>query len=142
MAGRAALVRDVMSEDVITVSSETTVAVFLELAEEHEISGAPVVDDGGGVLGVVSLTDVLRLLEGDVFSALDGPGGGAASTDVTVGEIMTPATISIAAGTGISEAATFLQKADVHRALVFEGDRLVGVVTTHDLLAALLDEEG
>lgn len=139
MAGHGALVRDVMSDDVVTVSSGTTVRAFLDLAEERGISGAPVVDDGR-LLGVVSLTDVLRLLEADVFTALGRSGGGASSTETTVGDIMTPATISIGAGTSVSDAADFLQRADVHRALVFDGERLVGVVTTHDLLTALLDE--
>ena len=166
-------VRDVMSADVVTVAPETTVSEFLELAHRREISGAPVVNEEERVLGVVSLTDVLRTLRGDAVSALGGEGrepgrseaaratsdffrvtegalapeGLRSRSDEEVGaarsvrEIMTRATVSIGADVGIGEAASFLDRAGVHRALVFEGARLVGLVTTHDLLGALLSGE-
>ena len=175
MAAEETRVREVMSTGVVTVTPETTVAEFLDLAHRREISGAPVVSPEERVLGVVSLTDVLRTLRGDALSALgrDGAGAGgpeparAASdffrvtegafapppadalpdeSDGEVGasrpvrEIMTRATVSIGVDTGIGEAAAFLDKAGVHRALVFEGSRLVGIVTTHDLLGALLSD--
>ena len=168
-------VRDVMSTDVVTVTPATTVVEFLELARRREISGAPVVDEEERVLGVVSLTDVLRSLRGDALSAL-GRGSetgsseparaastffhvtdsafrvpapevipetseGRAGASRTVREIMTRATVSVGADVGIGEAADFLDRAGVHRALVFESARLAGIVTTHDLIGALLAEE-
>lgn len=176
MASDETRVREVMTADVVTVTPGTTVAEFLELARRREISGAPVVDEEERVLGVVSLTDVLRTLRGEAVSALDREEGAFGSpepaeaapdffrvtrgalpvpapevvtreadaeigSERTVDEIMSRATISLGSHVGIGEAATFLDRAGVHRALVFEGARLVGIVTTHDLLGALLAEE-
>lgn len=135
------LVRDVMSRDVVTVSRRTPVRDFLELAERAGISGAPVVDAEDRVVGVVSVTDVLRAVGGTIPGGRLGarPGAiAAASVPDTVGEIMTRATVSVDGGSGLSAAAAFLVRADVHRALVFEEGRLTGIVTTNDLLAALL----
>ena len=54
-------VRDIMNTDVVTVTPETTVHDLTRLLSEHDISGAPVVGAQGEVLGVVSMTDVIRL---------------------------------------------------------------------------------
>jgi len=58
-------VRDVMSASVVTVSPGTTVRQFARLLADEEISGAPVVDENGALLGVVSATDVVRLAAED-----------------------------------------------------------------------------
>jgi CBS domain-containing protein len=54
-------VRDIMNTDLVTVSPDTTVHDLTRLLSEHDISGAPVVGIKGEVLGVVSMTDVIRL---------------------------------------------------------------------------------
>jgi CBS domain-containing protein len=54
-------VRDVMSASVVTVSPDTTVRQLARLLVDEEITGAPVVDENGKLLGVVSATDVVRL---------------------------------------------------------------------------------
>ncbi len=54
-------VRDLMKSEVATVTPETTVADFVEFLDRHSITGAPVVDSGGALVGVVSVRDVVRL---------------------------------------------------------------------------------
>ena len=54
-------VRDIMNTDLVTVSPDTTVHELTRLLSEHDISGVPVVGVQGEVLGVVSMTDVIRL---------------------------------------------------------------------------------
>lgn len=58
-------VRDIMHEDVVTVSPDTSVRELSRLLADEEISGAPVVDGNGSLLGVVSSTDVVRLAADD-----------------------------------------------------------------------------
>lgn len=54
-------VQDIMHRDVVTVGPDTTVRELARVLSDGEISGAPVVDRTGRVMGVVSATDVLRL---------------------------------------------------------------------------------
>ena len=51
-------VRDIMRTAVVTAHPDQTVRELTRLLSEHGISGVPVVDDGGAVLGVVSSSDV------------------------------------------------------------------------------------
>jgi len=54
-------VEEVMQRDVVTVTSETSVRELIRLLVSSQISGVPVVTDGGEIVGVVSNTDVVRL---------------------------------------------------------------------------------
>ena len=56
-------VADVMTHPVISVTPETTIAEAAGLMLEHRISGLPVVDQGGAVVGVVTEGDLLRRIE-------------------------------------------------------------------------------
>lgn len=59
-------VRDLMQTNVVTVGPDATIRELTRLLSDHQISGAPVVDAGGRVLGVVSATDVLRFVADEV----------------------------------------------------------------------------
>lgn len=59
-------VRDIMATDVLTVAPDTPVRQLVRLMADEGISGAPVVDASGTLLGVVSATDVLRLAADEV----------------------------------------------------------------------------
>ena len=54
-------IHELMQTELVTVSPETSVQTLTRLLSDHQISGAPVVDSAGRVVGVVSATDVLRL---------------------------------------------------------------------------------
>lgn len=68
-------VRDIMKSNVITVAPDTTVRQLARLLADEEISGAPVVNEEGVLLGVVSATDVVRLAadDADVHLAASTP---------------------------------------------------------------------
>lgn len=59
LAGTA--VRDIMQTDVVTIRPDATVRTLTRLLSDHQISGVPVVDAAGHVVGVVSATDILRM---------------------------------------------------------------------------------
>ena len=171
-------VRNLMQTDVVTVGPESSVYELARLLEEHDISGAPVVDVDGEVLGVVSMTDVIRFAAAetdlrvaprpfvasaadladthewdeekdlvDYFEHLRFPGAGPASdwaseSDLErcdVRSIMTPANFHIGPDALLGELASFLLRGRIHRALVMEDDRLIGIVTTLDVLRAVAD---
>lgn len=164
-------VADVMLRDPVTVSRATRLDEFVDLAEREGVSGLPVVDGAGRVVGVVSLHDVVRALrteteqalapetgappaglrgsEGDAAESarrrLGGrPGalGGSPTVPRTVADVMSTSVFSVRPETGVAEAARFLADAEVHRAPVLRDGRLVGLVTSFDLLRALSESIG
>jgi CBS domain-containing protein len=180
-------VREIMRTELVTVAPDMSVHDLARLLADNEISGAPVVDVDGEVLGVVSMTDVIRLAaseagvgvaprpviagefsleapeEGryesdrfeseqdvvDFFQNAQAPPVmprpaevGASESDLDqyeVREIMTPANFHIHPDSELQELAAFLLRGRIHRALVMEDDRLVGIVTTVDLLRTMAE---
>jgi CBS domain-containing protein len=126
-------VTELMQPNVRTISSEASVAeVVVSLADGH-ISGLPVVDNGGRIVGVVSATDVLT-----AEAEAEGPTMGRDLMEETsVSEIMTPRPYTVAPDEDVREAARQMLYAEVHRLFVAEGDRLVGVISTTDIVRAV-----
>ena len=172
--GDPCTVADVMKTDVVTAPADLPLGDFVRLLTEERISGTPVVDEAGDVVGVASYADVVRAARRQTEAALD-EGGEAAGPpcappadaergstffrapgrgpelvellhhqdmpedlgDCTVGDVMTPALFWVRPEASLAEAASLLSEVHVHRALVFDGDALVGIVTAFDLLAEL-----
>lgn len=163
-------VREFMETDVVTVRPDLPIKDLIEVLEENEITGAPVVDEEENVVGVVSTTDVTRLAaeeeaegrgglrrtgaeeDSDYFQYTDRAGGflpalppGLPRTRLgsrPVRDIMTRATFSVRPDATLPEAARFLHRAGIHRALVFDDNRLAGLVTTMSIMAALAEDAG
>jgi CBS domain-containing protein len=129
----AMTVAELMQRKVKTVRSQASVAeAIVSLADAH-ISGMPVVDGAGKVIGVLSTTDVLT-----AEAEADDPASRQALFESTeVREIMTPRPFVIAPGEDIREAARRMLYADVHRLFVAEGDQVVGIISTTDIVRAV-----
>ncbi len=148
------LVREVMTHKVLTAGADWTLAELKTFLLEHGISGAPVVDQTGKLVGVVSSTDIMRsedtreTTEGGYFAtSLDRPLGEeelrtlmveGAPTQV-VGDVMTPVVFQASADTPLDEAADTMVRGRIHRIVVTEHDAVVGIVTALDLVRALRD---
>jgi CBS domain-containing protein len=155
--------RDIMRTDLVTVTPDTSVETLVELLTDRRVSGVPVVDEGGEVVGVVSATDVLAHFS-ELTAAATGESRpqellGASAEDwsewaeagalaflpqprawsVTVSEIMTPIAYTLSPDTPVREAAGAMYRGAMHRVLVTEGGRLVGIVTTTDIVKAVAD---
>ena len=92
-----------------------------------------VVDGAGKVVGVLSTTDVLS-----AEAEVDDPIARRALFEYTaVRDIMTPRPYTIAPGEDIREAARQMLYADVHRIFVAEGDQVVGIISTTDIVRAV-----
>ena len=126
-------VAELMQRKVKTVGAESTVAdAIMSLADAH-ISGMPVVDGTGKVIGIVSSTDLLT-----AEAEADDPAARQALFESTpVRDIMTPRPYTITPDEDVREAACQMLYADVHRLFVAEGDRIVGIVTTTDIVRAV-----
>ena len=148
------LVREVMTHKVLTAGSDWTLAELKTFLLEHSISGAPVVDAHGKLVGVVSATDVMRsedtpeMTEGGYFAtSLDRPLGEEELSSLIiegappqiVGDVMTPVVFQIAADAPVDEAADTMARGRIHRIVVTEGDAVVGIVTALDLVRVLRD---
>jgi CBS domain-containing protein len=126
-------VAELMQRNVKTVGSEASIAeAIVSLADAH-ISGMPVVDGSGKVIGVLSATDVLT-----AEAEADDPAARQALFESTaVRDIMTSRPYTIAPGEDIREAARRMLYADVHRLFVAEGDQVVGIISTTDIVRAV-----
>ncbi len=126
---RPIIAADVMNPNVLVVQEDMSVEELARFLVESEISGAPVVDPEGRLVGVVSVTDL----------AAERAGSGE-ENQMRVRDIMTPAIYSVDAETPIPEVAETLINSHIHRLLVTSGERVVGIVTSSDLLGLLVRE--
>jgi CBS domain-containing protein len=126
-------VAELMERNVKTVGSEATVAdAIVSLADAH-VSGMPVVDGTGKVIGVLSTTDVLT-----AEAEADDPAARQLLFENTsVRDIMTPRPFTVEPGADIREAARQMLYGDVHRLFVAEGDKVVGIISTTDVVRAV-----
>lgn len=136
-------VRDLMTRDVLHVDPHATIRETAEILATEHVSGAPVVRLGK-VVGMISARDLL-----DFIAALpadpDAVSGGLEHgilDDHTVEEAMTRGPLAtIAPDAPASRAAELMQQEQVHRLPVIEGEKLVGIITTTDLVKAVADRK-
>ena len=126
-------VRDLMQVAVKTVGPNAPVAdAIVTLADSH-ISAVPVVDAGGRMVGVVSSTDILT----SEAEACDCTERESLFEDTSVSEIMTPRPLTVSPDADVREAAQQMLYAEIHRLFVVEADRVVGVISTSDIMRAV-----
>ena len=145
--------RDVMQTDVVTVSTTTTLADVERTLSDYRIGGVPVTDEAGHIVGVVSMRDLLEryaedpVKRGQWHGFYDEPAAASAGTvpslqipehvEETAGDIMTGQVHCVESDATLAAVARQMVDHQVHRLLVEEGGKHVGLVTTFDLLRAL-----
>ena len=126
-------VSELMQTDVQTVRPDVVVNdAVVSLAESH-ITGLPVVDGGGRLVGVISTTDILAAEE----ELEDQKARAALFEGTLVQDLMTPRPRTIAPDATLKEAAQTMLHADVHRLFVVEHERVIGVLSTTDIVRAV-----
>lgn len=141
-------VREVMTQTVVSVRPEAPVREVAALMLERRISGVPVADALGRVLGVVSEGDFIRRPEigTDVpgsrwlrlFTSPEEQARDYVKTHGrTAADIMTAPAITVAADAPLAVVARLMGSRGIKRLPVVEGDRLIGIVTRADLLRAV-----
>lgn len=146
--------RDIMTPEVITIGPEASVTEVAALLDSHRISGVPVLDQEGNLLGVITQSDLIQqardlelppaisLLDLRIF--LETPARFQRRLEkmlgVTAQEVMTPSPITIAPETPVSEVAALMARKKVHTLPVVAGGKLVGIIGKIDLVRALARE--
>jgi len=143
-----------MTKEVLTVRKSDSLADAAKLMRKRHVSGLPVVDKGGRILGILSEKDILRSLEEPMPSSLPASlielvlGGSAGSQarleklrdhleTNRVDQWMTPDPIVVGPDASVVDIAELMRERKINRVPVVEGKRLVGIVTRHDVLSAL-----
>lgn len=143
--GRSSKARDIMSAPAIACSEDATFEEIVALLADREISGMPVIDHHGTVVGVLSERDIVRswgaplarlslgsgTTTGPFLRKLRGVGGGATSA----GQVMRSPAITAHPDTPIRTIASIMVKEQVNRIPIVRAGHLVGVVTRGDVLA-------
>ncbi len=146
-----------MNPDIMTVADDMTTDELVRYLTEREISGAPVVDSQGHLIGVVSMTDIGRHLAEP--SDLESPqaSGFYRDTDdavtledfgqryveeraATVRDVMTPAIHQVPVTASVAEAARVMVEHHIHRLVVTDDKEPVGIVTSLDLLRVIAEQ--
>lgn len=147
--GAATKVRQVMTSNPTTIGPDATVAEAMQQMLEKKISGIPVLDQAGMLLGIVTEGDVMRRAELGTerqrprwLSYLLSPGRLAAEYSRTHGrkvqEIMTRDVVTVTVDASLEEAVQKFEKLHVKRIPVVDGDQLVGVLSRSDLMRMFL----
>jgi CBS-domain-containing membrane protein len=144
--------KDIMTKDVISVRQETPVAELAKILTSHNISGAPVLDDNGKILAVVTESDLIdqskKLHIPTVITILDSvfylenPDKMEAEmkkiAGTKVAEICSGTPKTISPDTGIDEIATIMAEGNIHTLPVIDGDKLVGIIGKKDIIKTLI----
>ncbi|HUS39979.1 MAG: CBS domain-containing protein [Pirellulales bacterium] len=143
-------VGDVMSKNVVRIPHNDTMAAAAEVLDRNDVSGAPVVDEEGRCMGVISNSDfVLRTtrsaaIADDVKEVFvqDAPGEAYHLESINQDQVrhhMTDFVESISPDTSILDAARAMCKEHIHRLVVLDAKkRPVGLVSSLDLVAAMV----
>ena len=147
-------IKDIMTTNVQSVKDDWSLETLSQFFFDKQISGAPVVDSTEKLLGVVSLSDLARNntlpvirsedTEHDYYQTTRAIGGISqedlsrlkveSESMVTVKDIMTPMVFELSEDTTVQKAAETMLKGHIHRVLVTHNKKLVGIVTTMDML--------
>jgi CBS domain-containing protein len=127
---RRSTASDYMSGDPVTFTPEMDIHRAIKALLEHHISGAPVLDGDGGLVGVLTKKDCLKI----AFSASYHQEWGG-----RVAEFMSADVKTVEADTDIVEIAELFLNSRFRRFPVMRNGRVVGVISRHDVLRSLAD---
>ncbi|MEQ8187880.1 MAG: CBS domain-containing protein [Candidatus Eremiobacterota bacterium] len=127
--------RDVMTKQVITVSSDLSIRKLIQLLITERISGVPVVDDAGEVIGIISERDILKAVDRliKVKVSLDEEREQKGSFNWVDG-IMTKEVIFVSEDDPVEHVCKLMSERKIHRVPVMKGKKIVGIITSMDVL--------
>jgi len=148
--------KDIMTRDVVTVTPDTSIEDLSTLLVSNEISGAPVVNADGAIVGMVTENDLIsrnkRLHIPTVVSFLDAviylESSKKFSDDVKrltatkVGDICAKKVVTITEDTTLTDIATLMSEKKVHLLPVVTAGKVVGIVGKRDVVKAVAQQAG
>ncbi|MBU2603703.1 MAG: CBS domain-containing protein [Actinobacteria bacterium] len=148
--------RDIMKADVVTIGPTATVRELAELLSTHEISGVPVVNESGDLVGVVTEGDVilqdadlhfphyLQFLDSIIYleSVRKFEERFRKTFGNRVADVMSTDVVTVSPDASIHEVTTLMADNGVNRVPVLEEGRLVGIITRGDVVRAIAGRAG
>ena len=111
--------KDVMTRDIITVSPSTKIKDLAMILIKNQISGAPVADKNGNILGIVSEADIVAKRGKDAKA------------------IMSKKVVSVRQDTSVEEIAQLMMTHAIKRVPVTDGGKIIGIVSRADIVSAI-----
>ena len=138
----------IMTKPVATVAPDATIVDAANIMLDRHISGLPVVDASGKLVGIVSEGDLIRRTEigtgrrrGRWLQFILGPGKSASDFvhehGRRIAEVMTESPVTITEDTSLADIADLMERKNVKRLPVLRGDEVVGMITRANLLQAV-----
>ena len=148
------LAKDVMKTELVTVGEDTPVKEIARKMLDHDISGLPVVNGQGKILGVVSELDLMRMQikpnEPSIWTMIWGmdPDREKQHRDAirkymgkTAGDVMTAPAMTVEASDSLEKVGNLMFNKKIKRVFVTEGGKLVGVISRSAFTKLLLNDE-
>ncbi len=129
-------VGQLMTRDPLVIGEAAPLLDAAELMDTFDVTGLPVVAEDGGVVGVISQTDLVRAAASrHLWSGWPG---------LVVRHLMTSPAITVTPETGLDEAARLMEREHIHRLVVVgsDGRTPVGVLSMTDLVRMLVEDDG
>lgn len=150
------IAKDIMTPHVKSVPHSWTMQKFASFLAKNNISGTPVANDKGELIGIATLKDIADFHLNKSSSSFDAQLSeeelqearrlrmmifeGMSKLPVEVGDIMTPIIFSVDENTSIKEVAQLMMEEHLHRVFVKNATKLTGIITTYDLLKVITEE--
>ena len=139
------LVKEIMTKNVISVSPNTPLKEVGRILKEKRISGIPVVDDDGNIAGIITVTDILKMLQ-EIYQwqELEKSTTGLNISDLVgreelnkkVKDVMTKNVYTLDENKNISEVMRLMFTNKIHTIPITKDDKLVGIIGKRDLVFA------
>jgi len=136
---KGTLVSEIMTKDVITLSTSDSLEHAEHLFKSAHIRHIPVVKDGN-IKGMLSYSDLLRISFADAVDEDEGTVDTVVYNMFSIEQVMTKNLVSVTSSATIKEVAQLLSKREFHAIPIVDNSKLVGIVTTTDLIKYLLDQ--
>jgi len=160
--------KDLMNKDVVRLDADAPIESAIEMLDENEISGAPVTDDCGHLLGVLSARDVTRaehvrsgrieanrgdfsmsdpigedddLGNEDVVMARENYSPAVAGSD-TVADWMNRRVVTVEPDANLRDVCRSMYKEHAHRVIVARGGKVEGIITSFDVVRWIAERGG
>lgn len=146
--------KDIMTKNVVTVETTTTIVELAHILMKHQISGTPVIDDNGNLIGIVTESDlinknsklhiptILRLFDAFIplgISKLEQDLKKMAAS--TVGEIFTKEVITVDEEMSMEDVATIMTEKKIHLLPVLKEGKLAGIIGKKDIIRSIAVSE-
>ncbi|MFT4667392.1 MAG: CBS domain-containing protein [Ulvibacter sp.] len=130
----------IMTKNVLTIGAKDKLQEAQKIFDHHRVHHIPVVSDGA-VLGILSLTDLLYFLKGKSEDSYEDVLNEVRLKNYTVEEIMSTGLANITSTDQIYTALNIFKENLFHAMPVIDDDKLVGVISTQDIINALANQK-